>query len=89
MANIITTNDLRDHLGLPEGQDEALLTAKIEAAQAAVEQYVGSTLDDTAAAPLKEAVRQLAAHLYENREGQALPLGVFDLVGPYRTEWTF
>jgi uncharacterized phiE125 gp8 family phage protein len=42
-------------------------------------------------APLKEAVKQLAAHWYENREAvlvgvnaQAIPLGLFDLIEPYR-----
>ena len=48
-----------------------------------------------APAPLKEAVRQLAGHLYENREAtlvgtgaSALPFGVMDLLGPYRA-WSF
>jgi hypothetical protein len=46
-------------------------------------------------APLREAILQLAAHFYENREpvlvgagAQALPYNVFDLVGPYRN-WSF
>ncbi|TCT12665.1 putative phiE125 gp8 family phage protein [Tepidamorphus gemmatus] len=46
-------------------------------------------------APIKEAVRQLAAHLYENREAslvgitaEAVPFGLFDLIGPYRA-WSF
>mgnify|MGYP000197396570 CR=1 FL=1 len=49
----------------------------------------------TVPAPLKEAVRQLAAHFYENREAalvgvtaSELPFGVIDLVAPYRT-WVF
>ena len=95
MSSIITTDDLRAHLNLAEGQDEELLTAKIEAAQAMVAAYVGAELDQDAPAPLKEAVRRLAAELYENRElsvvgerAAELPYGIFDLVGPYR-EWSF
>jgi hypothetical protein len=98
---VITVGDLRQHLNLPDDQDADLLADKIVTAQACVEGYVGAALDDAEAfpdgppAPLKEAVRQFAAHLYENREpvligvnAQSLPLGLFDLIGPYRA-WAF
>jgi hypothetical protein len=103
MTAAITVEDLRLHLNLTADNtaDDDLLATKIEAAQAAVEAYIGSKLDDAdefpdgTPAPLLEAVRQLAAHLYANREpvligvsAQAMPLGVFDLVGPYR-RWCF
>ena len=46
-------------------------------------------------AAVKEAVRQLAAHLYENREAslvgvtaQSLPFGTLDLLSSYRA-WQF
>ncbi|CAJ0861987.1 hypothetical protein AMST5_01447 [freshwater sediment metagenome] len=46
-------------------------------------------------APIAEAVRQLAAHLFENREASIvgvtaneIPFGVFDLLTPYRA-WAF
>jgi uncharacterized phiE125 gp8 family phage protein len=46
-------------------------------------------------APIKEAVRQLAAHFYENREATLigvsasdLPFSIQDLVAPYRS-WVF
>lgn len=54
----------------------------------------GETADDVPE-PLREAVRQYAAHLYENREAvlvgvnaQELPMGVFMLVLPYK-RWAF
>lgn len=93
--------DLKAHLNITFDHDDALLTAKLGAAQAAIEAYVGVALDDAETfpdgtpEPLKEAVRQFAAHLYENREpvvvgvnAQTMPLNVFDLVGPYRA-WAF
>jgi hypothetical protein len=46
-------------------------------------------------APVAEAVRQLASHLFENREAsivgisaRELPFGFLDLIGPYR-KWVF
>lgn len=52
-------------------------------------------IQSNAPAPIKEAVLQFAAHLYEYREpvtidgkAPAQPLGVFDLIGPYKT-WSF
>lgn len=52
-------------------------------------------VESNAPAPIKEAVLQFAAHLYEYREpvqlddkAPAPPLGVFDLIGPYKT-WSF
>lgn len=173
---VITTDELREHLNLPADQDEALLAAKIAAAEKHLEAFTGQAfltqartvtfggfgiprLDlpvspvrsvasvkyfDTAGveqtlaadayvlndgalypaagkswpctarlgaavsvsltagygddpadvpAPLGEAVKQLAAHWYENREAVfvgnsaqaiALPLTLFDLIEPYR-----
>ncbi|WP_421695475.1 head-tail connector protein [Aestuariivirga sp.] len=53
-------------------------------------------VESNAPAPLKEGVLQFAAHLFTYREGQhfeentpsAAPLGVFDLLAPYRA-WSF
>jgi hypothetical protein len=102
---IITTLDLREHLNLADGDEsDTLLAGKIEAAEAWIEGFAGITLTDFATegengdeypGDLKEAVRQLAAHFYENREAtlvgvsaNALPFGVTDLLAPYR-EWVF
>jgi Phage gp6-like head-tail connector protein len=99
--SVITLDDIKAHLNVTITADDAMLTDKITAAQECVENFVGAKLDDAhefpdgTPEPLKEAVRQLAAHFYENREpvlvgvtAQTLPLGVFDLVGPYR-KWVF
>jgi uncharacterized phage protein (predicted DNA packaging) len=100
--SVITLDDLKAHLNITIDADDDLLTDKLAAAQESVEGFIGSKLDDTAFPdgipnPLKEAVRQYAAHLYESREpivigsgmnAVAMPLGVFDLVGPYRA-WVF
>lgn len=60
-----------------------------------VEGVITPSVDSNAPAPIKEAVLKYAAHLYDYRELTAVdderpgpPLGVFDLVGPYR-KWVF
>ena len=92
---IIDLTDMKAHLGIVDDADDALLTNKIKAAQAHVETFVGGDLDDEAPEPLKEAVRQLAGHLFENREAtiidgtvRPIPLGFHDLISPYRL-WSF
>ena len=92
---IIEIADLKAHLNLDHDDDDTLLAGKIEAAQAHVSAYVGEDLDQDSPAALKEAVRQLAAHLYENREAsivdgtvRPIPLGFHDLIAPFRA-WDF
>lgn len=69
-------------------------TARVRSAVTVTLQAGYGTADDVPA-PLCEAIKQLAAHWYENREAVligtqafALPLSLFDLVGPYRA-WVF
>ena len=90
----ITLADLKQHLRL-EAEDtteDALLQSKIETAEAWVASYIGTPiadLGDPVPAPIAEAVRQLAAHSYENREGgDDVPLDTLRLLSPYRS-WTF
>lgn len=98
---IITVADAKAHMNISSNADDALITAKIAAAEAWIGQFIGRPLDDTEAfpdgipEPLKEAIRQLVAHLYENREATIVGLnmvdvspGLFDLMAPYR-EWAF
>ncbi|MHA6692042.1 head-tail connector protein [Devosia sp. A449] len=90
--------DLKAHLNLEHDLDDALLTSKIATAEGMVARHIGAEDPVTyadAPAPLKEAVLQLAAHYYENREAslvgvsaQELPFGFHDLVRPFRT-WSF
>jgi hypothetical protein len=92
----ITVADLKAHLNVTTDTDDALLTDKIAAAEAWIAACTGADIDaDAVPEPLKEAARQLAGHLYENREAslvgitaQELPFGLIDLVAPYR-EWAF
>src|SRR3954469_17474540 len=101
--SVVTLDEVKAHLNVTIADDDDLLTAKIAAAQASVESFIGAKLDDAVAfpdgapEPLKEAIRQYTAHLYDNREpisigsgisAVPLPLSVFDLVGPYRV-WVF
>ena len=93
---MISTANLKAHLNITSNADDALLDDKIAASSEWIAQYTGIPLDATdIPAPVNEAVRQLAAHLYENREAtligvtaQSLPFGLLDLLMPYRA-WVF
>jgi uncharacterized phage protein (predicted DNA packaging) len=99
--SVVTLADLKRHLNITFDDDDALLANKLAAAKQAIAGFIGAPLDSTTfpeetypdgiPEPLCEAVRQLAAHFYENREpvliGEStnqVPFGIFDLVGPYR-----
>lgn len=93
---IITTTDMKSHLGVTLDTDDTLIEGKVLAAQAAIEQLLGYSIEDTfetVPGDLKEAVRQLTAHYFENREAAVigvsagfLPLGVRDIINS-RREW--
>ena len=93
----ITVEDAKAHMNVTGTDDDVLIAAKIEAAEAWIGDYLGKPLAefDPVPASLKEAVRQLVAHLYENREATLVGIsaidtspGLFDLLYPHR-EWTF
>lgn len=91
----ITVENLKQHLNITTDADDELLAEKIETAESWVRTYCGIPSDGTFAPPAKEATRQLAGHLYENREAslvgvtaQQLPFGVLELLEPYRA-WVF
>ena len=97
---IVTVDQLKAQLNFTAdigSADDALLTAKIDAAQAHIERMLGYTLHATgpgaAPADLREAVLQLAAHWYEAREAagdglKEVPFGVRDIVMG-RKCWSF
>ena len=98
---IVSLDALKAHLNISENHDDAVLDQKLAAAHAAVARFTGLDLDEEyteeiAPADLVEGVLQYAAHLFAYREGQqfeqnakaAAPLGVFDLLAPYKT-WSF
>jgi uncharacterized phage protein (predicted DNA packaging) len=94
---MVTLDDIKAHLRVTITDDDALITEKLAAATDWVSKFTGIPLDGTATIPpsVDEAVRQLTAHLYQNREAslvgvtaQCLPFGVLDLLSAYR-EWVF
>lgn len=98
---ILSVIDLKEHLNITEGTDDTLIASKIGAAEAWITQFIGVALDDAETfpdgtpEPIKEAIRQLVAHLYENREATLVGIsitdvspGLFDLMAPYRV-WEF
>ena len=93
----IAVEDVKLHLNIDTVEDDGLLGDKIAAAEAWLAQFIGVALDDAdtfpdgTPEPLREAVRQLVGHLYENREATLVGLsitdvspGLFDLIRPYR-----
>jgi hypothetical protein len=88
----MTLDQAKAHLNVTFDADDALLTDKLAAAKAWVSAYTACDPDaDTAPAPIREAVLQLTAHMYQNREvnlvgitAMALPFGFLDLLAPYR-----
>jgi uncharacterized phage protein (predicted DNA packaging) len=93
---MISLDDIKAHMNLTTDQDDALLTEKLAAAADWVSKYTGIPADsDNIPASVNEAVRQLTAHLYENREAtlvgitaQQLPFGFLDLLANDR-QWVF
>ncbi|OYR10725.1 phage gp6-like head-tail connector family protein [Brucella grignonensis] len=76
--------------------DAEFLQHKIDAAESFIQAYIGRKFSDIpeVGADLKEAVLQLAAHLYEHREAvligvnaNELPYGVGEMIRHYRLEW--
>lgn len=82
---------LKQQLNLDHDLDDALLEHKLNAAEAWAGAFMGWPFDGSA--PQTEAVLQLAAHWYENREAAGpsstpIPFGVTELLRPYRDEVT-
>jgi uncharacterized phage protein (predicted DNA packaging) len=95
--SVVQLADMKAHLNITFTTDDGLIMGKIAAAEDWISKYVGAPWPPTAPVPgaLLEAIMQLAAHLYENREAtlvgvtsQDLPFGLLDLLTPYRA-WAF
>lgn len=93
----VTVADLKAHMNIVDDLDDALLEQKIAAAMSFLDAYLETPIaeHDPVPAALDEAVRQLAAHLFENREAtivgtqaSEIPFGPLELIGPYR-KWSF
>lgn len=88
----VTLESMKAHLGITEDHDDAVIIEKIAVATAFAEAHIGHELTDydPIPAPLLEAVRMVAAHLYVHREAtitdataREVPFGVWSLIGPY------
>ena len=96
MANIVTVEELKAHANITFDVDDALLANQIAAAQAHLETQLGYAIADeftTVPDDLKQAVKMLAAHWYENREAAAMdrmmepPFAVQDILNARRRWW--
>lgn len=101
---ILTVDQLKQHLAFTDdigSADDDLLSRLIDAAQAHIERLLGYGIEatyggedqDPMPADLVQAVSQLAAFWYDQREAagdgvKEVPFGVRDIVNGYR-EWTF
>lgn len=103
MPAIVTVPQLKEQIGWTDDlgtADDALMQRKIDAAQNHIERLLGFKIgekyggagQEAIPVSLVEAVSQLAAHWFENREAtlvgvtaQELPFGVWDIVNEYRS----
>lgn len=91
----VTLADLKAHLRITVDDDDAVIAAKLAAATDWVANYTGIADAESFPPAANEAVRRIAADLYENREAsivgisaQTLPFGVLDLLVNER-RWVF
>ena len=71
MAALLTLADVKLHCRIDHDDEDSLLGALIATATTAVADYMNVTsVDDTAAAPVKSAALLLVGTLYEQRESQ-------------------
>ncbi|MFD1744056.1 head-tail connector protein [Rhizobium helianthi] len=90
---IVSLADVKEHLRLLHDDDDALIEDQIPAAVAHLETLLGYVIEEeftTVPDDLKQAVRALVAHWYENREatGENLfeaPFGVWEIVRERRS----
>ena len=97
-GEIVSLNELKAHLNVTLDEDDWVLSVKLDAARQHIEAWCGplDTFEGAVPHDLREALKQLAGHLYENREatfiGQGavteVPFGFHELIGPYR-RWEF
>jgi uncharacterized phage protein (predicted DNA packaging) len=86
----ISLEDMKAHLRVTVSDDDVIIADKLATAAEWIAKYTGIPSDSATPKPVNEAIRQLAAHLYANREAslvgataQSLPFGVLELLTPY------
>lgn len=87
----VTVALLKAHMNLETDLDDALLSQKIDAAEAYAASFIGGPVPDPALAAVVQAVLMLAAFWYEAREAATLggspypvPFGAHDLLQAHR-----
>lgn len=84
----MTADDLKVHLNITGSEDDAVLADKLAAASDWIAKFISA--DDINKPAVQEAVLQVAATYYEQREAvfagslDIVPFGVWDLIEPYR-----
>lgn len=86
---MLTIYEARQHLRIDHDDENELLQAYLDAAEASIADFLGTELPTPMPAPVRAAILLRVADLYENREGQSdRPLHgnqTFDrLLQPYR-----
>lgn len=95
---VLTLSEIKAQLRVDDDYEDDLLEAKILAAEAHIESLIGKSFDDyegDVPEPLKEAVRMLVGHWFDNREAvsedaqtKETPFGVWQIVNEHRV-WSF
>lgn len=97
---IVTLAEMKAELGIIDDTDDALITAKIDAAQSHLEALLGYSIAERHStaipADLIAAVKMLAAGFFENRESAVVgvsasetPHGVWEIVANRRNYWGY
>lgn len=88
---IVSLSEMKAHLNVTETIDDDLITMKVAAAEAHLSRVLGFSMMEEfpggVPEDLKEAIRQLAAHWFENREAatagvsvSTVPLSVEEII---------
>lgn len=87
---IVTLADMKAELGITDTTDDAMISAKLDAAQSHLEALLGYSLEaefptvgavefpDTVPADIVGAVKMLTANAYENREATLVGLSAME-----------
>ena len=87
---VLTAEEVKAHLRIQYGDEDAYLDGLIRQAQAAAEDFCRVAFDDIAPEPVRLAVLLMVSHYYENRDNPdkqvylAMRLAFENLLYPYR-----
>lgn len=87
---MVSLSELKAHLRVESGEEDALLSSLIQAAKAACEAFCMTTFEETVPEPVRLAVLLFCGHFYTNRESgdrgayDAMITAFRALLWPYR-----